>query len=329
MLNNFDNSIYKQIVESNWVAVTIADLNGILTYTNKAANELYGYENEELIGKSVDIFNADENEDTNEIINAITEKGGWSGELTQRKKDNTTFDALLTVWLIKNEDGEPVGLASNSKDISQQKLNEKKIKETLKEKELLLNEIHHRVKNNLTVISSLLQLEEIKSDNKETKEILTSSQNRIKSTALVHQFLYQNDSIANIQFKEYLEEFISQVSQSLITDVEVITNIIGDQFNLDIEQAIPCGLIINELYTNSIKHAFKGIDSPSITITLHCTNNNVSITYEDNGIGIPTNVSTDDSLGMIVIQTLVKQLKGKFDIHVENGTKILISFVIK
>ena len=573
-----NESIFKQIVETNWVAITYADLNGIVSYANKAAYQLYEYEEGELIGENVDIFNGDDNENTNEIVEKIKTTGIWKGILNQRRKDGTTFTAQLYVWLIKDKNGSPLGLASNSKDITLEIANQEKIKnsekdlrlilnslpigvyildregkpfytnnftrtfakkdidtdvnnldtsekwkvykrhsdeeypleelpimralkgenssindldidiegnryhvtstgvalkdgngikyaisafsdisdivkkeaeitvlmnsqefyflsvnknleiirynktfeqainhnypdqlkpgalisdfipdiekkstlnlykkaftgevvidertyttkggdkvtfesryapiitkgkvfaisvtslniterkrkedqlqKTLKEKKLLLNEIHHRVKNNLAIVSSLLQLEELKTDNNEIKDILISSQNRIKSTALVHQFLYQNDSIANIQFKEYVTEFISQIERSLLIDLDIKTTVNGNHFNLDIEQAIPCGLILNELFTNSIKHAFKGVKNPEINITLKKAINTVSITFEDNGTGIPKDLNHSNSLGMTVVKTLVKQLKETLDVNSKNGAIFRITFEI-
>ena len=119
--NRLSETFFKHIVESNWVAVTYADLTGVISYTNNAANKLYGYDKDELIGKNVDVFNADTNQITEVIINSIKETGGWEGEITQKKKDNTCFKAYLSVWLIKDEQGVPIGLASSSKDITEEK----------------------------------------------------------------------------------------------------------------------------------------------------------------------------------------------------------------
>ncbi len=225
--------------------------------------------------------------------------------------------------------GKVIAISIFSQNISSRKNNEKKLKSALEEKELLLNEVHHRVKNNLAIISSLLQLEELKTSNKEIKDILISSQNRIKSTALVHQFLYQNDSIAKIKFSEYVKEFINQIEKSLISDKQINISIAGEDFDLDIEQAIPCGLILNELFTNSVKHAFPNtLIEANINIYFKKENGGVELTFSDNGVGFNDEVSTNNTLGLTVVKTLVKQLNGKVVINSKKGAVFSVSFPI-
>ena len=241
----------------------------------------------------------------------------------QTSEGHLVFETRYTPIIIDNH---IVAISIFSQNISYRKENEKRLKSALEEKELLLNEIHHRVKNNLAIISSLLQLEELKTSHKETKDILISSQNRIKSTALVHQFLYQNDSISKIQFKEYITEFISQVKRSLLSDLEIDITVGGEGFTLDIEQAIPCGLILNELFTNSVKHAFKNVENPKINIILTKEVDAISVEFSDNGNGFAENISESNSLGMTVVKTLVKQLRGKLQMSSDQGAKFLITF---
>ncbi len=225
--------------------------------------------------------------------------------------------------------GKVIAISIFSQNISSRKENEQRLKAALNEKELLLNEIHHRVKNNLAIISSLLQLEELKTSNKEIKDILISSQNRIKSTALVHQFLYQNDSIAKIKFSEYVKEFINQIEKSLVSDKQINISISGEDFDLDIEQAIPCGLIINELFTNSVKHAFPNtLIEAKINIYFKKENGGVQLIFSDNGIGFNDGIYSNNTLGLTVVKTLVKQLQGELVINSKKGAVFSVSFPI-
>lgn len=225
--------------------------------------------------------------------------------------------------------GEVIAISIFSQDVSSRKNSEKQLKAALDEKELLLNEVHHRVKNNLAIISSLLQLEELKTSNEEIKDILISSRNRIKSTALVHQFLYQNDSIEKIKFSEYVKEFINQIEKSLTTNKQIAISINGDDFDLGIEQAIPCGLILNELFTNSVKHAFPThFDNAIINIHYLKKDNEVQLTFLDNGVGFDEEIAMTNSLGLTVVRTLVKQLRGTVSINTKKGAVFIICFPV-
>ena len=151
---SLDNQLFKHMISNNWNAVVFANMNNIIEYVNPAACKLYGYEEHELIGKTTDVFNSKLTHNTDDIVNSIKEKGYWFGELIQRKKDNSIFDALLSVQLIFNEDHVPVGFASNSKDITLEIESSENLKRIIEEKEILLRELHHRVKNNLALILS-------------------------------------------------------------------------------------------------------------------------------------------------------------------------------
>ena len=321
------DKLLEQVVENNWIAVTIASLEGEIYYTNKSADELYGYSRGELIGKNVDVFNGKLEHDTDEIINDIMTKGKWEGELVQVRKDQSTFLALLDVWLVNDKEGNPIALASNSKDISQAKQNEKELQKALDEKQFLLNEIHHRVKNNLAVISSLLKLEELNATTDEIKNVLISSQNRIKSTALVHEFMYQNDSIDKVAFKSYIEEYIKQIQSVYTVQKNVEVKVTGENYLLDITKATPCGLILNELFTNSMKHAFNGIEyNPLIEVSLTIDGGNVRIMYRDNGVGFDYDQLGSQTKGIAIVKTLTKQLKGEIDFVNDNGTQVSLVF---
>ncbi|OQX96473.1 hypothetical protein B6I21_00875 [candidate division KSB1 bacterium 4572_119] len=207
---------------------------------------------------------------------------------------------------------------------------ESKIKSSLDEKIVLLKEIHHRVKNNLQVISSLLYLQSKYLKDKTALTVFQESQNRVRSMSLVHEKLYQSENFAKINLKQYIEDLAKYLFRSYNIDsnkIRLDTKI--DKVVLDIERAIPCGLIINELVTNSLKYAFPNHDSGKVTIRLKaCANDKLSLTVKDDGIGLQKYMVEPDkkSLGLQLVDTLIDQLQGTLKIGKEKGADFKISF---
>ena len=203
-----------------------------------------------------------------------------------------------------------------------------KIKAALKEKEVLLKEIHHRVKNNLQIISSLLdiQVEHIK-DNK-VREILKESQNRVMSIALIHQKLYQAKDLVKINFEEYVRDLVNSLFCSYMIDQSAISLQLNiDLFLEDIDTVIPLALIINEVVSNSLKHAFPEGKNGEICIELFAEKNNkFTLVIADNGVGFPADIDFrhTKSLGLQLVMLLVEQLKGNIELDLSCGTKFII-----
>ncbi len=208
---------------------------------------------------------------------------------------------------------------------------EEQIKSALKEKEVLLKEIHHRVKNNLQIISSLLKLQSQYTDDTKILEMLKDSQNRVKSMALIHEKLYGSKDLANINLKTYIHDLVIGLYHSYSKNSEaiIIREDIGD-ITLGIETAIPCGLIINELVSNALKHAFPGDRTGEIHIKLQrVMENKIILTVEDNGIGISEDFDygNTDTLGLHLVNILVEdQIEGEIELDRTNGTKFQIEF---
>ncbi|MBM4240901.1 MAG: PAS domain S-box protein [Euryarchaeota archaeon] len=209
-------------------------------------------------------------------------------------------------------------------DITDRKQAEDKIKASLKEKEVLLREIHHRVKNNMQIISTLLSLQSEQIKDKRMIEFNKESQTRIQSMALIHENLYQSEDLARINFSEYVNNLIEELFHSYGVNPDIIEpNISVEDVTLNIETAIPCGLIINELISNSLKYAFPGGMSGEIILELHSDDKNrFTLTVSDNGVGFPEDIDfkTSKTLGMQLIYNLTRQLDGK--IQVEKDKKI-------
>jgi PAS domain S-box-containing protein len=204
------------------------------------------------------------------------------------------------------------------------------LKNSITEKEILLREIHHRVKNNLQTISSLLDLQAESITEPKSLEAFRSSQSRIRSMALIHERLYKSENLSKIKAREYIDnliEYLEGTYHSPTWNIEISSEIENLFLNLDV--AIPCGLIVNELVSNSIKYAFPDDQNGKIIVSLKPDNSdNLKLIIKDNGIGIPLAMNTlySQSLGLELVQLLVKQLKGKIEIDGTTGTEVKIVF---
>jgi len=215
-------------------------------------------------------------------------------------------------------------------EIAERRRVEKIITESLKEKEVLIKEIHHRVKNNLQIISSLLKLQSGYIKDKEALEMLGESRNRIQSMAIVHQKLYQSKDLSRIDFSEYIKQLLAHLFQVYKVDNNTITlNIQTQSIKIGVDTAIPCGLIINELVSNSLKHAFPGGRKGNIDIVMkELSPDNFVLEVSDDGIGFPEDIDFRNtlSLGLQLIITLAEQLDGTIDKQNVNGTRFILRF---
>ena len=232
--------------------------------------------------------------------------------------------------VIKDSNGKPLRIVGTEQDITEQKLADEKIKSSLKEKEMLLQEIHHRVKNNLQVISSLLRLQSRYINDQKSIDIFKETQNRVRSIAILHEKLYQSDDLAKIRFDDYVKILAEDLLYFYELDKSNIKmNIDVEEVSLNIETAIPCGLLIDEMVANSLKYAFPNERTGNITIELHSDDNNrFYLSVSDNGIGISGEVDPEktDTFGMQLIKYLTKQLKATIELDKTNGTTYNLIF---
>ncbi|MEX0844541.1 MAG: sensor histidine kinase, partial [Balneolaceae bacterium] len=202
------------------------------------------------------------------------------------------------------------------------------LQSSLAEKETLLAEIHHRVKNNLAVVSGMMQLQAFESDNKDLQAKLYDSVFRIKTMATVHELLYQSNSFSRLEFSETMKKLIENVSDTLKTDKEIEIDINCKKVTLNINQAIPASLIVNEVLTNAFKHAFTNKDSGEIKFLLSESGDKIHMEISDDGKGIlENNIVKEASLGYHLIQVLSEQLGGEFEYKNQNpGTIFTLYF---
>lgn len=299
---------------------------------NHAIERLTGYKTSEVIGQKLHMIFPDSSreESLDKIERALSGEYWESVEIPILRKDG---NIRLVLWNSANiyvQDGETlIATIAQGQDITERKHAEEQIRTSLTEKEVLLKEIHHRVKNNLQVISSLLNLQIGYIKDKQSLEIFKESQNRVKSMALIHEKLYQSKDMAKIDFSEYVQGLTVNLFRAYGVSAETITLKINvTNVLLGIDTAIPCGLIINELISNSLKHAFPENKKGEIGINLRLHNNIYTVIISDNGIGFPKNLDfrKTETLGFQLVITLVNQLKGTISLDRNNKTEFKIVF---
>ena len=243
----------------------------------------------------------------------------------QHREDKRWYDEVHTT--IHDMNGNPLK-QTMMRDITDKKINEEKIVNSLKEKEVMLSEIHHRVKNNLQIISSLLRIESKNITDKEALNIISVSQNRVNSMALIHEKLYSSRNLSHVDFEDYLTHLTSHLLQVYNKkDVKIDVSINAPKIYLGVDTAIPAGLIINELVSNSLKHAFKERQKGKIDISIvEPEKNEYLLNVKDDGIGISGDTGGTNSLGLQLVQMLTKQLSGEICIKNNHGTEISVKF---
>lgn len=248
-------------------------------------------------------------------------------ELTSQKLHTAITSALRAFRLA---DSYRILNTQLQKELSERKKIEEKMKISLREKEILLKEIHHRVKNNMQIISSLLSLQSRYIRDPKDLELFMDSENRVRSMALVHEKLYQSKNLTRIDFESYIRELIAHLSHFYNINLnEIKINVDVKNIYLNIEEAIPCAQIINELISNSMKYAFQGKNSGQIDVLFY--KNDIEkyvLVIKDNGIGLPDNFNLENSksLGLQLVTALNGQLKGKIDLDKTNGCSFTITF---
>ncbi len=230
--------------------------------------------------------------------------------------------------LIYNSENEPERVIGTVQDISERMERELLLKQSMREKDSLVAEVHHRVKNNLAVIAGLMYLQVMDTDNEELKDRLSINMDRIKSIATIHEELYRSKDFSKISFSQFIRDQVNMLKDSRLTDTEVRIEYDLTPLFLDINQALPCALILNELVSNSFKHAFKGHTHPIIWIQLQKIDSDIVLTITDNGPGITGDLKNNNalSMGLNLVATLCDQIEASRSFANKNGFSYTISF---
>jgi PAS domain S-box-containing protein len=250
-----------------------------------------------------------------------THNNRWSLEYRFRKNNGEYTHVVEDGYILRDPEGNPIRMVGAIRDISKLKEQEKNLIESLKEKETLLSEIHHRVKNNLAVVSGLMEMQALNTNHAELHEKLIESVLRIKSIAEIHETLYQSESFANIQFSEKIKSLMKEVVGTLQTSTEIDLKFSLDHTELNINQSVPCSLLVNEVVTNIIKHGFKGRKKGTITVNLQRDENRIKLEIMDDGVGLPEdfNLKTYSSMGLKLIDLLAEQIEAEIHHETKNG----------
>lgn len=255
----------------------------------------------------------------------------YSGSLLDAFAMIELLDGRIFEWYSKPKKiGDVVaGRVWSFRDVTSRIQMENQIEKSLKEKEMLLKEIHHRVKNNMQVISSLLFMQARKAKDDQVKEILRESQNRIKSIAFVHEKIYQSKDLEQIDYNDYLRKITRHLFDSYLVDPQSVTLELGSKkIFLPIDKAVPCSLIINELISNSIKYAFPDQRKGIIRIVFDQVADSYILVYSDNGVGMANDIDFGhtETLGLELVRGLIRQLNGTIELDRTNGTTYTIRF---
>ena len=320
---------YRELADLLPQTVFETDVDANLTFMNKYAFEMFGYSQNDLSnGLSIlELIVEEDRSLSREKIRKVI-RGQVSGdEYTAQRRDNTKFPIILhSNPIIQN--GIHEGFRGIIIDISELKNAEEKIFASLKEKEVLLQEIHHRVKNNMQIISSLLSLQATHTGSEEAAEILKESRGRVKSMAMIHEKLYHSHNLSQLNIEEYLNNLVQDILRSYSgVSSRITANVDVEEVYLNIDTALPMGLLVNELISNSIKHAFpegKG----DIDVKLESNGNKYILTVSDNGIGLPEDVDPfqASSLGLKLVVSLSIQLEGNLEVRRDGETSFILTF---
>jgi len=328
-------SILELAVDQSIDGIAVADLKGYILFANPAWAKMHGYDRKEIEGKHLSIFHTESqmNKDVAIFNKEVFEQGAFEGEVGHVRKDGTVYPTWMTSSLIKDDSGKPVGVVGISRDITERRQVEERTKATLHEKSVLLREIHHRVKNNLAIVSGLLQLQSDSIEDKKMNSIFRECQNRIQTIASIHQNLYSSSDLARVNMSEHIQSAISNLYSSF-QPFSAKFNLDLMDVELEINTAIPCSLILNELISNIFKHAFpekQENKQPTISVSMHKNDHEYKLVVSDNGIGLPDNFNIYEdrkSLGLELIRQLTSQLNGKLVVEGRNGTTFQLTFPV-
>ncbi|MEO5359673.1 MAG: PAS domain S-box protein [Nitrospirota bacterium] len=323
---------YRQLVELSQEGVWAVNKVGVTTYVNHAVADMLGVTVEEMTGvRFVEFMPEDAKERAAKVVNY--EQGAGKAdrmETTLLHKNGSTVYVSISTVALTDEQGNYTGSFAVISDITKRKQTEEKLMEAISEQELLLRELHHRVKNNLQIISGLVGLQISHVSDEGYKNILKDTQSRIQSISLVHEKLYNTEKLSQVNIKEYIYSLVKDLFIFFTVDRDKINvNFEVPDIHVGIDTAIPCGLIINELFTNIIKYAFKGRDRGEISIRLSEAGlDMLELIIGDNGVGMPEGIEIGKtkSLGLKVVTILSKQLRGTVEIDRGGGTRFILRF---
>jgi PAS domain S-box-containing protein len=324
---------YRGLVESAPDAMVIINDSAIVL-VNARTEQLFGYSREHLVGQKVEILIPDryrERHGSHRTGYLQAPKARHMGsvlELFGRRSDGSEFPVEISLSPTQSKEG--LLVTATVRDITERKQLETERLQTLREKETMLKEIHHRVKNNLQVVSSLFYLQSRRTEDSRFRQLLDESRDRVQSIALIHDRLYRSESLASIEFVGYLRSLVTSIKATYgDATVNVDVAVTGRDVCLDVDHAVPCGLIVSELVSNAFKHAFPAGRVGKIEVHVHKEHDGeVVLEVADDGVGIPESVAwrQAQSLGLQLVASLTVQLRAISDLDSSRGTRFKMRF---
>ncbi|MBF0430324.1 MAG: PAS domain S-box protein [Fibrobacteria bacterium] len=335
-----DEEQYRLLAENMRDVVFVQDMNQSLIYISPSAEKLFGYRTEEMAKFWIEgVLTPDSQEKARDAFRKFGEASALQNiEIPEMnfdfvRRNGSIFHGEMQPVYFRNNEGNLLGLQAILRDVSEQKESNERLIDSVQEKEVLLRELYHRTKNNMQVITSLLAMQASYFRDTPTEGVFKEVQSRIQAMSLVHQKLYQRRKLSNINLKEYLNELSQILLRSYASKkTEIIPDLKLDNVLVSIDAAIPCGLLLNELMTNSLKHAFTDMEKGIIGVGLEkLENEEIVLTVFDNGVGLPDFIEIKEwnSFGLKMIGILAEeQLKGtiNFDTDMGTGTRCTIRF---
>lgn len=326
---------FRRVVEWAPTAMVMVDREGRIVLINAQAERVFGYPREELLGQLVEKLIPEKFSGHHPAYRAgfladpHPRPMGSGRDLYARHQDGSEFPVEIGLNPIETEEG--IMVLASIVDITERQRAQQKLERALQEKTVLLNEVHHRVKNNLQVVSSLLNLQATHTSDMRLRAVLAESQNRVRAMALTHQLLYERKDYSRIDLGEYLERLAQLLLSSYREDsthISLRRALPAAPLFLDLERAIPCGLVVTELVTNAFKHAFPAGRKGEVRIELQALDDELELVVADDGAGLPGDfdLANVTSLGLQLVPLLADQLGGRFTVEGGPGARFSLRF---
>ncbi len=320
---------FRQLIEQAVDAVMVHDEQGQMLMANARLCQSLGYSRAEILGMSVPDFEMNfASEEVGSAWQRLISSGQpMSVEGRHRRKDGSEFPVEVRVGMVQWKGAR--AMIAIARDVTQRKAAEAAMSAALREKEVMLQEIHHRVKNNLQIICSLLNLQAEGVSDPKVRAAFEESRGRVRSMALIHEKLYQSPDVANIDLADYLDSLTASLLRSTGENGgRIRLELDAQPVALDIDRAVPCGLIVNELVTNAFKYAFPDGRAGTISVCLRENQGRLNLRVSDDGVGLPAdlNIEASDSIGLQLVTGLTEQLEGTLEATAEGGTCWTLEF---